>query len=206
MIRKGIIGGTFNPIHIGHINIAYEAIYNLSLDKVVFMPNGNPPHKNNAEVADGKYRLDMIKLAIEEEEMFEISAYEINKCGVSYTYETLKYLKDKEPETQWFFISGVDCLMDLHKWNSPDEILKNCNLVVFSRSGYSKEEIFNQKKRIEQKYKKSIIYLDIPLIEISSTAIRNKVEKKQEFSYLVGNKVSCYIKKNKLYLGENYVD
>lgn len=206
MIRKGIIGGTFNPIHIGHLNIAYEAIYKLKLDKVIFMPNGSPPHKDNFNILDSKYRLDMVKLAIEHEKMFEVSTYEIYKEDISYTYQTLNYFRKKEPDTEWFFITGVDCLMDLGKWKNTKEILRNCNLIVFSRVGFSEEEIFAQKKIIEDKYSEKIVFIDIPLIEISSTAIRRKIRKNEEFGYLVGDKIKNYIKINRLYLGDNYVE
>ncbi|MHC1683503.1 MAG: nicotinate-nucleotide adenylyltransferase [Clostridiaceae bacterium] len=204
-MKKGILGGTFDPIHIGHLNIAYESLYKLKLDEVIFLPNGNPPHKTNNNISHSKYRLDMVKLSVEGENLFKVSSYEVDRKDVSYTYETLEYFRDKEPETEWFFITGADCLFDLQKWRNPKEILKNCRFVVFPRGGFSKEELIFQKKKIEEKFKEKITFLDIPSMEISSSAIRDKVIKNEEFEYLVGSKVKVYIKANKLYLGDNYV-
>ena len=116
MKRYGMMGGTFNPIHLAHLYIAYEAKETLNLDKVIFMVAGNPPHKKESPIIDSNYRYDMVKMAIKDYSGFEISDYEIQKQGYSYTYETLKYLKDQEEDVEVFFISGADSLMDIEKW------------------------------------------------------------------------------------------
>lgn len=199
MIKKGIFGGTFDPIHNGHLHIAYEALYNLNLDKVMFMPSGNPPHKKDRIITDAKIRYALINEVIEGEKRFEISDYEINKQSLSYTYETLKYFNKVEPNTQWYFITGVDCLMNLYTWRNVDEILSLCKFVVFNRSGYNKQEILIQKKNIENKYDKEIIFLDLPILEISSTNIRSKVREEENISYLIPEKARRLIENMKLY-------
>ena len=116
MKRYGMMGGTFNPIHLAHLYIAYEAKEALSLDKVIFMVAGNPPHKKDTKVIDAKYRYNMVQKAIESYEGFDISDYEIQKEGYSYTYETLKYLKGDKEDIEVFFIAGADSLMNIEKW------------------------------------------------------------------------------------------
>jgi nicotinate-nucleotide adenylyltransferase len=185
IMRKAIFGGTFDPIHVGHIHIAYEALYNLNLDKIIFMPNGNPPHKTNKIVTPANIRYEMVELAIREESFFEISDYEVNSSNLSYTYRTLQYFNDLEPETQWYFLTGVDSLMDLTKWKNLQVILENCILIVFSRPGYSDEEIYKMKKNIESTYKKEILYLEIPIIDVSSTAIKEKIKLNRQINYLL---------------------
>jgi nicotinate (nicotinamide) nucleotide adenylyltransferase len=101
-LKKAIFGGTFDPIHIGHIHIAYEALYNLNLDKIIFMPAGNPPHKNKKKITDAQIRYDLVKRAIESEEHFEISDYEINKKENSYTYETVELFSELQRNIEWY--------------------------------------------------------------------------------------------------------
>lgn len=198
-MKKAILGGTFDPVHIGHLNIAYEALYQLKLDKVIFMPSGNPPHKVDKKITDGKIRYEMIKKAIEGEKSFEVSDYEINKKKLSFTYETLELFNNLERSTNWFFITGVDCLMEIDTWKNVDRILNNCNFVVFNRPGYTLKQIMEQKKRVEEKYKKDIIFLDIPLLDISATKIRNKVLNGEKVDYLVSKPVFEIIKRFKIY-------
>jgi len=198
-MRKAIFGGTFDPIHVGHMHIAYEALYNLNLDKIIFMPNGTPPHKTNKIVTSGKLRYEMVKEAIKEEAFFEISDYEINKIDLSYTYKTLEYFNSIEPETQWYFLVGVDSLMDLNKWKNVEIILNNCTLVVFARPGYIKSEIIHMKTLVEEKYKKEIIYLDMPIMDVSSTAIKEKIRLGRTVNYLIPCGVENIIKKYILY-------
>lgn len=199
MIKKAVLGGTFDPIHNGHMHIAYEALYQLKLDKVVFMPAGKPPHKSNRIVTAGNIRYEMVKKAIEDEKRFEIDDYEIVKSGFSYTYETLEYLNTKESDTDWYFISGVDCLIDLSSWKKVDKILQLCTLVVFNRPGYTNSEIKKQKEKMEKIYGEQIVFLDLPLMDISSSNIREKLRNGQNISYLVPGKVNKYIEKAKLY-------
>lgn len=147
MKKEAIFGGTFDPIHNGHLHIAYEALYRLNLDKIIFMPSGNPPHKSNKKITNSYIRYEMVHMAIKEEKKFEISDYEIKKTRLSYTYETLEYFKNTFPSVQWYFLTGVDCLMDLHKWKNIDKIMKNCEFVVFNRPGYNKDTVIRQKKK-----------------------------------------------------------
>lgn len=199
MIKKGLFGGTFNPIHIGHLNIAYEALYRLNLESVVFMPSGNPPHKTDKTIRDSKLRLDMVKLAIEDEKLFSVSEYEITKEEFSYTFETLEYFNKTEKNTKWYFITGVDCLMQLETWKNVEKIMSSCEFVVFNRDGYNIKDILNKKRFIEEKYNKKIFFLDIPILEISSSSIRKKIYNNEEISYLVGKNVKKYIYESNLY-------
>lgn len=198
-MKKGIIGGTFDPFHNGHMHIAYEALEKLNLDKILFIPAGNPPHKNNKNITDATIRYKIVEKAIKGESCFEISSYEVLKEGLSFTYETLEYLNEKEPDTQWYFICGVDCLMQLGSWRNVGTILESCQLAVFIRPGYEQEQICNQKDKIEKKYKKEILLINLPQMDISSSYIRERIEKSKNISYLVPYSVNKDIKSLNLY-------
>ena len=198
-MKKAIFGGTFDPIHIGHIHIAYEALYNLHLDKVLFMPAGNPPHKTNKIVTDAKIRYDLVKKAIEGEACFEISDYEINKKESSYTYKTVELFSELERNIEWYFLIGVDSLMDLDRWKNVDRILDSCKLTVYNRAGFTMEEIFKQKQYIEKKFSKEIVFLNMPVIDISSTNIRKNINRGRNVNYLLPSGVETIIDKLQLY-------
>lgn len=201
-MRKAIFGGTFDPIHNGHMNIAYEALYNLNLDKVIFIPSGNPPHKNPKKVTEAKFRYDMVNAVIKNEKKFEISSYEIENNDISYTYKTLQHFNEIEPYTKWFFITGADSLIQLESWSNVKEILKYSTLIVFSRPGYTVKEIENQKNYIEEKYNTNIIFLDVPLIEISSTSIKRKLQENKNVTYLLPYEAYKIIQKYNLYINK----
>lgn len=201
MKRYGMMGGTFNPIHLAHLYIAYEAKEVLELDKVIFMVAGNPPHKKESPVIDSKYRNDMVKKAIEGYEGFEISDYEIKKQGYSYTYETLKYLKGDEEDIEVFFIAGADSLMDIEKWKNPELVLSNCTFVAFNRGEYTKEALERQKKKLQDKYNSNIILLDISNLDISSSMIRERIIRGKRVDFFMPDKVMEYIEQNNLYRG-----
>lgn len=184
-MKKAIFGGTFDPIHLGHIHIAYEALETLELDNVVFVPSGNPPHKLNRNITDSSIRYEMVQMAIRDEKRFQISSYEMDNKNLSYTYKTLEYFNELERDTDWYFLTGVDCLMELNSWKNVCEILKLCKLIVFGRSGYSKTEIKNRKINIEKQYNCEIAYLDAPILEISSTNIRNMVSNNRYPGYMM---------------------
>lgn len=218
MKRYGIIGGTFDPIHYAHLYIAYEAQKQLNLDKVIFMPAGKQPLKTENKVTDSNLRYEMAKMAIEEFDEFSISSYEIEKEGLSFTYETLEYIKEntieniiqdhkklsksknnKTENKELFFITGADCLMSIEKWRGVSEIFSLCTLVVFVRGGFNKEKLIEQKSRIEEKYNGRIIVLDLKELEISSTDIRNRVMENKRIDFFVPPKVVKFIYENKLY-------
>ncbi|MBS6183539.1 MAG: nicotinate-nucleotide adenylyltransferase [Clostridium celatum] len=202
MKRYGMMGGTFNPIHLAHLYIAYEAKETLNLDKVIFMVAGNPPHKKESSVIDSNYRYDMVKMAIKDYPGFEISDYEIQKQGYSYTYETLKYLKGDEGEVELFFIAGADSLMDIEKWKNPELVLSNCTFVAFNRGEYDKETLERQKKKLQDKYNSNIILLDISNLDISSSMIRERIINGKRVDFFIPEKVKKYIEQNKLYRGD----
>ncbi|EES50393.1 UNVERIFIED_ORG: nicotinate-nicotinamide nucleotide adenylyltransferase [Clostridium botulinum] len=200
MKRYGIIGGTFDPIHYGHLYIAYEAKKQLRLDKIIFMPAGNPPHKEGKKITSAKLRYEMVKSSIKDFSGFSISKYEIEKKGFSYTYETLEHFKNNDVEL--FFITGADCLMDIEKWESSDKILSLSNLVVFSRGGFSNKELIKQKEYIEKKYHVSIILLTLKRLEISSTDIRERIKNKERVDFFVPQPIIKLIEENNLYKEE----
>ncbi|KZL93860.1 nicotinate-nucleotide adenylyltransferase [Clostridium magnum] len=199
MIKKAIFGGTFDPIHNGHLHIAYEALYKFNLNKIIFMPSGNPPHKLGKKITNASFRYEMVKAVTREEKSFDISSYEINKINLSYTYQTLQHFNDLEKDTEWHFLTGADCLMDIESWKNADKIFQLCKMVVFNRPGYNIENIEEQKSKVEKKYNGEIIFLDIPLLDISSTNIRNTVREGKNVSYLLPESVYNIIKQLNLY-------
>ncbi|MEN8077489.1 nicotinate-nucleotide adenylyltransferase [Clostridioides difficile] len=202
MKRYGMMGGTFNPIHLAHLYIAYEAKETLNLDKVIFMVAGNPPHKKESPVIDSKYRYNMVQKAIEGYDDFEISDYEITKNGYSYTYETLEYIKSQEEDIEVFFIAGADSLMDIEKWRNTDLVLSNCTFVAFNRGEYTKEILEDQKIKLKNKYNANIVLLDVANIDISSSMIRKRILDDKRVDFFLSKEVIEYIKENNLYRGD----
>jgi len=201
MKKIGILGGTFNPIHLAHLYIAYEAKNQLNLDKVIFIPAGNPPHKKDKKIIEASLRYNMVCEAIKNYEDFEISKYEVEKEGYSYTFETLKQFKAKDNEL--YFITGADCLMDIEEWKSPEEIFKLSKFVVFNRAGYNKKNLRIQKDKIEKKFNTTINFLDIIDLEISSSMIRKRIDEGKRVDFFLPKEVLSYIEKNNIY---NYCD
>ena len=203
MKRYGIIGGTFDPIHNAHLYIAYEAKEQLDLDEVIFMPAGKQPFKVENIVTDSKLRYEMVKSAIEPFDEFSVSNYEIEKGGISFTYETLQYFKDKNDaqnqEKELFFITGADCLISIEEWKDVQKIFSLATLVVFARGGISKKEMLEKKQIIEEKYNGKIIILDLKELEISSTDIRERINQNKKIDFFVPSKVVDIIYKNGLY-------
>lgn len=203
MKRYGIIGGTFDPIHNAHLYIAYEAKEQLKLDEIIFMPAGMQPFKINNITTDSRLRYDMVRVAIEPFENFSVSSYEIEKGGISFTYETLEYLTeecdDKNEKHELFFITGADCLFNIEKWKEVEKIFSLSTLVVFSRGGINKMEMITEKKRVEKKFNKKIIVLDLKQLEISSTEIRERVNCNKRIDFFVPKKVADIIYKKGLY-------
>ena len=200
MKRIGIIGGTFDPIHLAHVNIAKEAKDRLNLDKVIFIPAGSQPLKIDKKVTRASLRFNMVEKAIEGYDGFEVSDYEIKKQGLSYTFETLEHFKKEDEEL--FFITGADCLLSLEKWKNVKRIFELCTLVVLTRPGYDERSLYKQKDYIDEKYNGKIVILELEGMDISSTEIRGLVKEGKNISKLVASEVFKLIKNNDLYMGD----
>lgn len=199
MRNIGIMGGTFNPIHNGHILLAKKAYAQFSLDKILFIPAGNPPHKDNAGIIDGRHRLNMVKSAISGIDYFECLDIELAKKTKSYSYETLASLKEMYPDTNLFFIMGADSLFQFESWKNPEEIVKLATLVVARRNGINITSFENQIKRLSKKYSCEILTVDMEDTPISSSDIRMMVANLEPICDIVPSKVCEYILLNDLY-------
>jgi nicotinate-nucleotide adenylyltransferase len=191
-LKIGILGGTFDPIHLGHLILAEQLAEKFKLDKVIFIPSASPPHKNNKKVSKAKDRFKMTGLAIEDNPLFSISDIELKRKGKSYTVITIKELKKLYPKSKLFLLCGSDVLDELKTWKSPDEIYKLIKVIVGVRPGYNKIKKDN-------KYAKKSIIEQINGLEVSSTEIRKRVKKGKSIRYLVPDKARNYIRKKGLY-------
>ncbi|MFH1507043.1 MAG: nicotinate-nucleotide adenylyltransferase [Candidatus Omnitrophota bacterium] len=187
-MKIGILGGTFNPIHIGHLILAEEAREKLKLDRVVFVPAYLPPHKNNSNIAPARHRLAMIKLAIQGNNHFFASGVEIKRGGRSYTIDTLKKFQELYPKDQLYFITGSDLLNYLDEWKDLKEIVRMVKFVTATRPGYPLDKIPHY-----------ITTIGIRAVDISGFEVRQCIKKKKSFRYLVAESVYKYIIKYKLY-------
>jgi len=195
MIRKrkiGILGGTFDPIHLGHLVLAEQVKEKLRLDQVIFIPSASPPHKTKRKLSPAKDRFQMTKLALENNPGFSISDIEVKRKGLSYTVDTLRELKNLFPDQKIFFLTGSDVLNEIQTWKDPEQIYKLVKVVIAIRPCF---DIFD----FENYFAKKSIIVSITGMETSSTEIRERVKKEQSIRYLVPAKVEEYIKKKKLY-------
>lgn len=199
MNKIGIMGGTFNPIHNGHLFLAENAFEQAGLDKVLFMPSKNPPHKMKVRQVNEQQRVEMVQLAIQDNSHFELSEFELKREGITYTADTLTLLKQENPDTQYYFIVGTDSLFMMQNWMKPDIIFNLCTVVVAGRDNDNEEIINQQIHSLETTFHANIIFVKMPLIDISSEDIRNRLANEKTVRYYMPGTVIDYIKTNKLY-------
>jgi len=199
MKKVGIMGGTFNPVHYGHLILAENAYEQVGLDEVLFMPTKNPPHKCKAEILSEDHRIKMVMLAIHDNPHFTLSMLEINREGTTYTADTLTFLTKEHADTQYFFIVGADSLFMLEDWKEPQTVFDLSTILVAGRDHVKVDELERQSRYLQETYGARIILLDIPTIEISSNAIRTKIAQSKTVRYYVPEEVIAYITKNNLY-------
>lgn len=186
----GILSGSFNPIHNGHLMIAQQVFEQLNLDKILFIPSKVPPHRGvsryipKVSVDD---RINMIKYGIRDNPNFQLDMTDIDLGGVSYTYETIKRLKERNPNTEYYLIVGYDIVESLSKWSHIDELVKEVHFVGVCRKGYEKKSQY------------PIMWVNTPVIEISSTVIRQRVREGKSLKYYVPDDVAWYIKDKGIY-------
>lgn len=197
-MKIGLFGGTFDPIHIGHMILMENVINNLYLDKIYVLPNSNPPHKLENKKTALNLRLKMVNETIKDNSKLEINDYDYRDNEIHYTFNTINYFKKTYPNDEFFFIMGEDSFLDIEKWKNYKEILKE-NLIIFKR--YSNKN-FSLISKINQvrKYNKNIYLIDNIALDISSTLIRNLVKENKSIRYLVNDEVINIIKEEKLYV------
>ncbi|MGI6010341.1 MAG: nicotinate-nucleotide adenylyltransferase [Ruminococcus sp.] len=198
--RIGIMGGTFDPIHIGHLILGETAYEQFHLDKVLFMPAGNPPHKKNRKGrATDEERVEMVRRAIDGNDHFELSLIEMNEDGYTYTYRTLERMRQEQEKADYFFIIGADSLYNFDTWKEPERICKAAKIVVATRDHTEDESLDYEMQRLSVKYGGEFLKLDSLNIDISSQMLRAWIEEKRTIKYYVPDCVIDFIQENQIY-------
>ena len=191
-VKLGILGGTFNPVHIGHLVAGQEVIEKMALNKIIFIPSAHPPHKSEEDLAPARHRLRMLKLAVQKKPFFHVNTLEIERRGKSYSVETMKALRRAYgKKAEFFFILGTDAVAEIFTWKDVNKFLKMCKLIVVERPGFSFKGV---KKELPCIHSVSMTH-----IGISSSQIRQRLHEGKPISHLVPEKVEEYIKKYRLY-------
>jgi nicotinate-nucleotide adenylyltransferase len=190
--RIGVLGGTFDPIHMGHLVLAEQVKERLKLDGIIFIPCFRSPHKTRQKLSPAKDRLHMIRLALQGNPSFSVSEIELKRKGVSYTIDTLRELRKLHPGSETYFLTGSDVVNELNTWKDPEEIFRLVRMVIAIRPG------FDQINRENRFVKKSIV-VKITGLDISSSELRKRVKRGESIKYLVPVKVEQYIRKKRLY-------
>ena len=200
-MRIGVFGGSFDPVHLGHLILAENCRQQANLDQILFVPCAMSPHKLDGAHGTDRQRLEMLDLAIGGHRDFVRSDMEIKRGGVSYTVDTLRELEESQPGNEWFFLMGADSLESFSSWKEPDEILKLAKPIVVGRPG-SEIDLGSLEKNSSADYVKSLRDLSVesPLIEISSSNIRQRVAESKSIRFLVPRSIEQYIVTQKLYL------
>lgn len=201
MKKIGIMGGTFDPIHNGHMMLGKTAYEQFGLDEVWFMPNGNPPHKKQESIeSDAVHRMEMVTIAIEDIDEFKIQNYEVIKENVSCSWETMKQFKELYPQDEFYFIIGADSLFAIETWVHPERLFPNCIILAAYRDDIdTEEEMYTQINYLCKKYNADIRLLRSPLMNISSSELRQMIAEGKSIAGLVPEKVKNYIVKEGLY-------
>ena len=198
--RIGIMGGTFDPIHMGHLILGEKAYEQFHLDKVLFMPSGNPPHKRNRQGrATDEHRVEMVRRAISTNPHFELSMAEMHENGYTYTYHTLELLKAENPDIDYYFIIGADSLYNFDTWMEPGRICKNCILVTAVRNHSTMTELETEMNRLSLKYGGTFLTLNTTNIDVSSEMLRNWISEDKSVRYYIPDSVITYIEENQIY-------
>lgn len=197
--RFGIMGGTFDPVHYGHLVAAEAARHEQGLEKVIFIPAGKPPHKPNHHITDPWQRFAMTSLAVASNPFFETSPMEVERPGSSYTIDTVREISSLYPGARIYFITGADAVLEILTWKNVEQLLSICRFIAATRPGYQLEHLWQKLKFLPQKLKQNILCMEVPVLGISSTDIRRRVRERRPIKYLLPEPVEDYIIKNTLY-------
>jgi len=193
-MKKGIMGGTFDPIHLGHLVTAEEVRDYFQLDEVVFVPSARPPHKIGQEITNPEHRYLMVVLATITNPFFRVSRIELERVGPSYAVDTLRFFRELWGSgSEIYFITGADAFAQISSWNNPEELFRLCTFVAATRPGY-------KMVGMEEKYRQRVKMIEVSALAISSSEIRRRVKKGESVKYLVPEAVENYVKKTGLYI------
>ena len=203
-MKIGIMGGTFDPIHMGHLMLGEYAYRNFDLDEVWFLPNGNPPHKEDPDIRkDTEDRLAMTALAIQDTPYFRLSTYETEHAEKSYSYRTMEHFRMVYPQHEFYFIIGADSLFNMETWMCLDRLLRAVVILAAYRDDAdTPEEMYRQIRYLNRKYRADIRLLRTPLVPVSSHEIREQIAAGHLADLPVPERVAAYIRENHLYQGE----
>lgn len=199
MKKIGIMGGTFNPVHMGHLLLGEWAMSAFGLDEVWYIPTGCSYMKNTGDILPPQIRYEMTALATADNPKMKSLDVEIRRQGYTYTYETLEELKAACPDFHFYFIAGADCLFSIENWKSPERIFSNCTMIAAVRGNTSLEQLDAQRQKLSDKYSADIRLLPFLQFDISSTMVRERIRAGQSVRYLVPEKVISYIEAKGLY-------
>jgi nicotinate-nucleotide adenylyltransferase len=191
-MKLAILGGSFNPVHYGHLIIAEEVYDQLQFDRVIFVPASIPPHKNNQELIAPNHRYKMTCLSTLDNPHFEVSRVELDRPGISYSIQTVRELQRINPKAQISWIIGADLLLEITTWKDYDELLKLCHFIAATRPNYGLAQV-------PEWLRQQVTIFPITSVDISSTEIRNRVKQGRSIKYLVPQSVEEYIYKHNLY-------
>ena len=198
-MRVGVLGGTFDPVHLGHLAIAEEVRIKLDLDRVIFIPAGQPRLRADEYLTPAIDRLRMVELAIGDNPRFQVCDIEIQRSGPTFTVDTLVELGQRlDPDTSLYFIVGADILGQFHRWKDPEKVLEACHLVVVSRAGHQDDD-WPEWFQGADSAKDKVTQLEIPMVDISGTEIRRRASLGESVRHLVPDLVAEYIQDRKLY-------
>lgn len=193
MGRTGILGGTFDPVHLAHLAMGKAALEEGQLDRVLFMPSKLPPHKRGRQILSEGMRRDMIELAIEGEDRFFFSDFEFRRQETSYTARTLSLLKEQQPEEEFFFIMGGDSLFYFDNWYQPEVILQKAKILAVARDGMSRRQMSDRAEALMDRFGGDIRIISMPWMDISSSEIREKLSRGESVEEYLPAPVYRYI-------------
>jgi nicotinate-nucleotide adenylyltransferase len=196
-LRVGILGGVFNPPHIGHLICAQEALLQLELETVLFMPVGQAPHRGVEEDPGAEVRVEMCERAVAGDERLEVSRLEVEREGPSYTVDTLRQWRERSPDDEIFWLMGGDQAASLPSWREPEEVLSLATIAVVERTGWHREEVVIRLARLKGGAR--VVFFDMPRIDVSSSMVRRRVARGKPIRYLVPDAVAELVAERGLY-------
>jgi nicotinate-nucleotide adenylyltransferase len=193
------MGGTFDPVHYGHLVVAEGVRYEYRLDKVVFVPAGRPPHKLNYPISDPEHRLALTRLAVASNSFFEVSDLEIKRPGPSYTYDTIREMHRIYHPEEIYFITGADAVLEILSWHRVEELLKICRFIAATRPGHNLDNLTGKLRALPAQLIDHIVPVEVPALAISSSDIRRRVREGRPIKYLLPESEEAYIADAGLY-------